>query len=59
MQREGCDWLIGTRAIAAPYLCCRAGAKGHGFARLDRLATFSSHKGEDAGVKAAMQAEEL
>jgi len=61
-QLDGRDWLTGTRSIADPYLFVVlrwAVAKGVDLAGLDRLAAFSARLREDAGVKAAMQAEGL
>jgi glutathione S-transferase len=61
-QLDGRDWLAGARSIADPYLFVVlrwAAAKGVDLAGLDRLAAFSARLREDAGVKAAMQAEGL
>lgn len=61
-QLKGRDWVAGTRSIADAYLFVMirwAHAVGVDLAGLDEVARYYARMGEDAGVKAALQAEGL
>lgn len=60
-QLEGRDWIAGTRSIADPYLFVVtrwAMAKNVDMNGLDNLARFVERMFADAGVQAALEAEE-
>ena len=61
-QLDGRDYLVGTRSIADPYLFVVtqwAKKQGIDLSGLDHLAAFDTRMADDAGVRAAMQAEGL